>query len=921
MNLIFKGLVLILAYISALMATPLKEEKSLITGEFKNGFKYTIKHNTTPEDRAQLRLLVKVGALEEDDDQKGIAHLVEHMAFNGTKKFKGNDLIKSLEAIGVSFGGHLNASTSSTETTYMLDIPLKDDNLDKALIIFNEWARNIEFTQKELDKERGVVQEEARARNDVRFRLFEQARPTYFEGSKLALRSAIGDMDIVKNISLERVKAFYDDWYRPEFMHFIAVGNFDIKELEKKIKDTFEPLENKSDRKRVSRDIPKINKTRVLVLKDKELTISNVSIDFIADYKPLLTEQDYKESIIKRITARLINLKGSEQTIKRNPAASSIKFINRRFSENLESNSFIASFTGLKQVDALKELTNMIYTLEKYGFSKEDFKTAIKEYNKANDEYLKSLEKKESKKYIGEIARKVANNELFIDEKYKVNLLNKVLKDIKIEDIEQEYRNILKSQARLITYKLSDDIKISKNRVKSILLSAKDDVKKQKKSADLPERIKIKDLKPVKITKETYNKEYDFYEFILENGIKVVFKYNDYEKNKVIFNAYSKGGYSLYETKDIVNASYAPSIILRSGLDKYNILEVQKIYSDKNIQLRPSISRYGESIGGKTTTKDFEYLVEALYILNKNYRFDDNILENTKTIAKANLKKEKRVPAKEFNKQLTQFLYDNNERFSPLKQEDIDRLNKKDIIRIYEDRFSDFNNFTFIFLGDIQVDEFKKHISKYLGNLSTKQRKESYKYRNIKEKDGIIEFKRNLNNENISAISLSYSKELPFSTKEVTRLAALRDVLSTKIRELVREEKSGAYSVSVRYSFLREPYSNANIRISFTCDPKRKEELVKDIKSVIKDIRQKEVETKYVDSFKKKVILGLNEAKKKTRFWSSQLKNHYYYGDDLKEINNLDSHYKSITPIIIKETANKYFDTINILYTELNPKD
>lgn len=904
------------------MAKDLEKEKTLITGTLDNGFEYTIKKSIKPKNKASLRLLVKAGSLEEDDDQKGVAHLVEHMAFNGTKNFKANELIKFLESIGVAFGSHLNASTSTTRTLYKLEVPLKDNNLEKAMLIFGDWANRVDFTQEELDKERGVVQEEARARNNIRFRMFLQAKDVYYANSKYKDRTPIGDMNIIKNISLKRVKDFYETWYRPELMHFVISGDFDVKEVERLIKKEFSNFKNKNHTKQVSREVPINMSTRTLIVKDKELTKPSTSISFYKKHSPLITEEDYKDFLIKNIAIKLFNEKGSEQLLKRNPAARSIGLRIGKLGTNIRSYNFTASYTGHNDLKALKELTSLMYSINEYGFDEKDFQRVIKSMKLSNKNSLKLLKNKTSSNYADQVVAYELQDKVFIDEKYKIQLKDKLLNTLTLKQVNKEYQSILESKSRLISYIIEDTTEISKKRIKKILINAKNNIKEKTIKKDLPNRItSVKELNSIKIIKEKHNKKYDFYEFTLENGIKVVYKFNDYSKNTVSLNSFSRGGFSVYETKDLTNAKFAQNIITKSGVDKYNILEFRKIYADKNVRIKPSIKRYSESISGVAITKDFEYLLEGIYLFTKKQRFDDNVFENTKFISLTNLKKTNRVPSRKFSKELTSYLYDDNKRFISYTKEDIKNLDKKRMITIYKDRFSDFNNFTFIITGDISKDEVKSKITKYFGNFPTLKREETFNFRGIKAKSGEHKFIRNYNNENISAISLRYKKELKYSTAEAIKLSAVKDVLNTKLRELIREEKSGVYGVSVKSSFMREPYELASINISFTCDPKRKDELVGYIRKEIENIKTNLVDKKYVNSFIKKRLIALEEQKKKGSFWASLLKSHYFYGDKLNKVDKYEDIYNSLSPKVIRQAANKYLNTKDIFYMELNPKD
>ncbi|RBQ31929.1 hypothetical protein CRU92_03950 [Arcobacter sp. FW59] len=898
-------------------------EKSLITGKLENGFEYTIKKNEKPDNRASIRLLVKAGSLEEDDDQKGVAHLVEHMAFNGTKHFKGNDLIKFLESLGVSFGGHLNASTSTTQTMYQLDIPLEKDNLEKAMLIFSDWAGRIDFTQEELDKERGVVQEEARARNDIRFRLSQQSKDILYANSKYKDRTPIGDMKIIENISLERVKAFYDDWYRPELMHFVIVGDFDVKKVESLIKNSFKDFKNNSKRELSSRDVPLVDGTRFIISSDKELVSSSLGLSFYDKAEKLLTKDDYKDALIQSIVLRLVNQKAQEQKLKDNPIAKSISLRVGSLGENLGSYNFMVSYDENKDLQSFEELLKFIYTIDNLGFQKDDFIRIVKDMKISNKESLKTIKNRLSNSYADMIVQYISNDNLFVDEEYSIELKDELLDEITLDDIIKKYSEILDITSRIVSF-TTNNKNINETDIKSFLNRPKKDFldKEVYNQKVLPKTIVLEnELKPVKIINEEYDKKYDFYKFSLENGINILYKFNNYTKNTVSLEAFSKGGFSIYENiNDLTNAKFAVDVISKSGFNGFNILEVSKIYSGKTVKVNANIGRYYETINGTSSTKDFKYLLESIYLISNKFQVDDTILNNTKNNTISALKKDYLNPSKKFSDELINFTYINNLMFKPIEEKDVELVNKDDILKIYQNRFSDLNNFNFVIVGDIHKDEVKKYIEKYFGNLPTSSRNESYNFNEVKPLIGEQNFIRNYNNQNISSISLSFSKDLPYSIEETFYLAALSDVLSTKLREEIREEKSGVYGISVKNNFAREPYERASISISFTCDPKRKDELVADIKRIITDIQNKSVNIKYIDSFVKKRLLSFKDGKKGSRFWLNHLKNIYLYDESLDNIEKYETIYKSINPELINKMANKYLNLDEIFYTELNPK-
>ncbi|RXJ86850.1 pitrilysin family protein [Arcobacter sp. CECT 8985] len=899
----------------------LPEDKSYVHGELKNGFKYTIKKNSKPKKKAYIQLVVKAGSLEEDDDQKGLAHFVEHMAFNGTKHFEGNKIIKFLESIGVGFGADINASTTTTRTLYKMDLPLKNDNLEKAMLIFSDWAGAISFDQKELDKERGVILEEARVRNNLNFRLYQQMKGTIYKNSKYRTRTPIGDLDIVKNTSLKRVKDFYDDWYRPELMHLVVTGDIDIKNIENLIKKNFSYLKNKSKRKPANRAVKKIDEITAMVLKDKELIKPGISINYYHDRDKIKTDKDYKQLVLRVLAANLFNIKASEQILKVNPVIKNTNLNSRDFVSNLRTFSFSTTYLNKKdKYTALDELTSLIYSIKHNGFDKNEFKRIVKELKTANNESLKYIKSKSSKSYANKIVSSVLNDEILIDQEYAIKLVDKILSNVTLNEVNNKYKQILDTKSIILSYKTPLDIKVDKKKIIDTFIRSQKHIKKAKKEEELPEVIDTSYLKPVKIKNEKHNKKYDFYEFTLENGIKVVYKYSDDKKNKVFLNAISRGGFSLYKTKDLVNAKYATSVISSSGLDKYNILQVNKIYNSKIISVNPKINRYNESLQGATTIDDFNLLMQRVYLMSKKYRFDNNIFENIKNTEKRKIKDQESIPSNKFNKELKSFYFNHNKRFERTSVEDINSLNKEDMLRIYKDRYSDFNNFTFLIVGDISKEKVEKYSKLYLGNLPTLKREESYKYRGIKPLSGKQEFIRDYNNRNLSKIKMIYKIDTSYSLENSVYLTALKEVLKIKLREKIREEKSGVYRINVQTSFIREPYVKSGIQINFSCDPKRKEELVSSVREVISDIKKNGVSKVYIQAFRKKALLSLESSKNNPAFWLQQLKKVYYYGDNINDIDKYKDLYTNINSSIIKQEANKYFDAKDVLYTELNPK-
>ncbi len=901
-------------FLNAEVQLPL--DTSSVQGELKNGLKYIIQKNDKPKNMASLRLVVKVGSLEEGDDQQGVAHLVEHLAFNGTKHFKKNSLVSFLESLGVNFGSHLNASTGPAQTIYKLEIPLKNNNLDKAMLIFSDWAGGINFTKEELDKERGVVEEERRASNTVGYRVYKKYYETFAKDSRFTKRFPIGKEEVIKNIPLKRVKDFYDTWYQPRFMTFVAVGDFDEKKVEKLIKKSFASLKNTNKKKTYSRAFELTNEGEIKVFKDKEMDSKVLSITFFEPYKKITTKIALKEQLTKQMALGLFNEKANELSLQKNPSARGVNAYGALIGDNLTQYNFNASFKD--EIKAFKQILTLMYSLEKNGFTSKELKLMKKNMQAGFKTSLKNINNTTSPQFASAYTYIVSNNDPILDDEKNIKISMKLTDEITLKEVNEAYKNIVNLNSKIVDVTVDDDYKVRLDELKKMFKNAKSFSKKLKKEKILPKKILPK-LEPKKILKTSYNKEYDFYEYTLENGVKLVYKFNDYEKNAIIFDSFSKGGSSLYEIDELANVSKAPSMIDGSGFGDYNYFDITKIYSGTIFELYPYINTYYEGFHGSTTTKNFKYLLEIMYLFAHEYKLDDNVLYNTKVQLKEAFRDEKRTPSTLFRKELKKFYYKNNKRYTPFELSDVDKLNKKDILRIYKERFSDFNNFTFFVIGDISKKDFEKYAKLYLANLPSRENNETYKIRKKEHLKGKQEFIRKLNNENISNISLTYKIDKKFSTKYSSKLRVFEDVVNTKLREYIREEKSGVYGISFLTN-LNRMRNKLTATIHFSCEPKRKKELLDYAKKVLKDIQENGVKQSYIDASIKKLKIALDEGKEYNSFYMNALKSSYKFNQKIITAKMLKGYLKGIDSKVIKSIADEIFSAKDVLYTELSPK-
>jgi len=893
---------------TVLQSQELPTDKNLIEGELENGFKYTIMKNSKPKNRAEFRLVLKVGSLEEDDDQKGMAHFVEHMAFNGSTHFKENELVKYLESIGLRFGSHLNASTSYERTLYKLTIPLEKDNLEKSFLVFEDWAGGLSFDAKEFEKERGVILEEKRQGDRVGLRLYHKYKSLLLGDSKYIDRITIGDTDIIKHIPLQRVKDFYNDWYRPEFMHFVAVGDFDVKEIKEKIHKHFSSLKNKSTRKRALREIVDNNQTRVRFVTDKELTGNSFSVQYIDRLTSRRTKEDMREELVESMMFKLFNIKAREQLLKNNPKATSMGFGSSTINHNKGSYSFNVSYRGTDEKLALNELYSLIWSFEKYGFSKENLKFVKKEKLADNEKWYQKLDDRYSSSLASSLVSYTLYDSIYVDDREDYKISKGLISDIKLEEINAFFRKILNIKDRAIIFANTTGEKLSTDAVIATIEKAKKNAKDFTKVKKVAEKILTKELNSTKIVSKVFHKKGKFYEFVLENGIKVAFKQSDFSKDSVRLEAFSFGGYSLSEVDNLDNAKKASGFISQSGAGEFSVIDVSKILADKQISTSTSISSLTENIYASANSKDIESMFELLYLKLTQPKIDEVVANNRKDQLIYNVEQSSRDPRKKFSKEYILAFYKNNPRILFDSVEGVDELNSSKMLEIYKDRFSDMNNFTFVIIGDVNPDTIEALISKYLGNLPTKRRDEHFNDREQDYLRGKQTFTRAYNNKNITKVGITFKGKLNYTKKRAFMLEAIDSILEIRLRALIREEKSAVYGIGVSSYVNRLGREHLASNIYFSCEPKRADELISAILSEIEKLKKEGITQKELDTYKKKFEVRHETDLKENGYWLSKMIATYKYKTSLDyEIFNLEKELSTIFTKDIKKLANRLF--------------
>ena len=887
--------------------SPLPMEKSIRHDTLKNGFSYSIVHNARPREQAEIRLYVGAGSLDEAEDQRGLAHFVEHMAFNGIRHFRKNELVRYLESVGMVFGGDLNANTTRERTLYMLSLPLQGDNLEKALTIVRDWADGLNFNPDEYEKERKIILEERRLRDTVGKRLLDQYDHLLYGHSRYLEQDPIGKIDVIEQSSVKQAKAFYDTWYRPEWMHLIVAGDINVTQVEQMIRQKMETIRAKSTKERVLRTFKMPNKTEVLSITDKELSMNTVSLFYNTTLPPMQHTKEKRASLIRSIIFMLIDLKAQEQLLKTNPKAMEIKMFVEPVSQNRLVYEFVASYKTGDALAALEELYRLLASFETYGFTEENVALSKKLIRASVDKAHARVKDTLSKEIAQRLVSTIENNATYIDDDYDYNLTTSLLDAISTEEINKAFKTILHIPSRSILFKDIRGDKFKKEEVLHTLEKARNEALKPKKSI-VSSTLIDHTLPKRKIIEKRYDQDLGIYHYLLENHISIDFKPDASDKNLLQLTAYSKGGYSILQGEALKASKVATDIITQSAPGRWTDIEVKKILTGKQVEVYTAIERFSEQIHAACNTNDMESMFALIYARISQPKVDPRVLENIKRMLRNNITQLQHDPQYRFMKEVLSDYYHANPALMPLTIEEVNRLDAQTLLSLYKERFGDMNNFHFAISGDASPKQIETYISRYLGNLPTQKRTETYRAVPYSYPKGEVTVSRAYHTENKANITMQYTSEVPFSLSNNLRVMIASNILAIRLREIIREERSGVYDISVNAELTPELKNEAITTITFVCDPNRKEELLHAVKDTISTLKKNGITQRELETLKKMITLEYKKSIDQNRFWVDSMIASYRFDLPISEIVNVPKILNNITQGEIKKTAQELFN-------------
>lgn len=914
----------------------LKMDEAIVQGKLENGMAYYVTENSEPKNRIVLRLVVKAGSNMEEEDQRGVAHFIEHLAFNGTENFEKSAIVDYFEKIGMDFGSDLNAYTSFDETVYKLEIPADDPEILKtALLILHDWASAITFPEEEIEKERGVVTEEWRLRQGLQGRTNDKVIPLLLKDSQYEKRQPIGDMDVIHNISRERIMDFYKTWYRPDFMAIVAVGDINKSDLEKAVVEAMAPIPSANSKlEHPDFKVLPQNKKNISMLLDVEQKYEVIQLfQQKFDFEPIFTEKDVVKKLVLGIAREIFNARLAEKT---NSADS--KWLEAFATELNYTHNSSFEYQGVVPkagnfVEGFKDFLDEYDRFVMFGATKSEVERMKTAYLSSFEQYYKNKDKINSSNKADSLIKHVLTGETVISVEDDYRISCKAVSEISVEAVNAIIRKYFVNRGTLMLVQApadADDVP-SENEIMEIWENYKSEADLQAYEEDEGElKIMDKPTEKGRILSGNYIPEMDIHEYEFENGIKVITKKTDFVENEIKMQAISKGGFFTLDDKDYPSAKFSENYRMLSGINELSYNQFLKLISTKNLSFDFGINQNTEYFTGSAAKEDFECLLSICNQIFSDFKFTDEGWE----IVKSNLDETAKVhgtqPRDVYVDKIYQILFGDDIFYAPMDEKFVAKIDKQKAKETFISRFKNPADFTFIFIGDFDEEKLLDDVSTYIGTLETSDEKEETKYRFYDFPKGIVQETVYKGLDKQGQVYIGFGGKAPECKKgnieqkyyDEFMASELNSLLNIWLREAIREDKSGCYGIGAFGGIEGETERTFEFEINFGCDPDRSEELTAEVMSQIKKIQSQGIPEDYIEKIKETLRRTRETNLRNNDWWFVRITQQVvletqpmWVSQDVEKI------ISWITPESLQEQAKKYLNTDNYVSVFLKPEN
>ncbi|MCP4201329.1 MAG: insulinase family protein [bacterium] len=895
-------------------------------GKLDNGLTYYVRANGKPENRASLRLVVNAGSIVEDEDQRGLAHFVEHMAFNGTHNFAKQELVDYLEKIGMRFGADVNAFTSFDETVYMLEVPTDDDEIfATAFQILEDWAHRVSFDGEEIDKERGVVVEEWRLGRGANSRIRDRQFPVIFHGSLYAERLPIGEREILEKAPHDSFRSFYRDWYRPDLMAVVAVGDFDETDTIGRIEEHFGRIPMPEEpRPRTESPVPGHDETLTSIVTDEEATAVRVTVGYKRPLQKTRSVGDARRDLIDNLYDAMMNARLSELAKEADPP---YQYGFAGSGPLGRTKAMYSISAGVRDGGVDRGLTTLLTEAKRvaeHGFSASELERAKTNMLRGIERLWEERDKQESARYVGGYSRHFLDQAPIPSIDFVRDLYTRLMPGIELAEVNARAGQWITDTNRIILLSGPDTDEAGIPREAELLglfaAAEKLDVTPwvdRTRDEPLVER----QPEPGSIVSEEAIAEIGATLWQLSNGAQLLLKPTDFKNDEVLIRGYSPGGHSLVPEQDYISAIQATAVAAEMGLGNFDSIELGKALTGKVAGVNAFVGEISEGISGRASPRDLETLFQLIYLKFTGARRDERAFKSYLSTARGNLENQEASPSFWFNKKWNEVTFKGHPRRRLFTIETYDEVNLDRALEIYNDRFADASDFVFTMVGSFELDVVRPLVETWLASLPAIHRNETFRDVEAYAEPGVSEFEVRKGIEPKSNVRIVFHGFADWSPLQAHIASSMADALRIRLREVMREDLGGVYGVRVYSSLRRYPKGRYNSGISFTCDPDRTEELLSAAFAELDSLRTEGPTQATVDKVREIQRRSRETALERNGFWLGALHLQQINDLPLTEILEYDRKIEAVTRDSVREAARRYFDSTSYILGVLNSEE
>ncbi len=915
----------LILFFFSLLALPVPAENPAVDldpawtgGTLKNGIRYLIRKNDRPANRLELRLVVNAGSILEEDDQRGLAHYLEHLAFNGTTNFAKNDMVKFLESLGVGFGPDLNAYTSFDETVYKLRLPTENpETVEKGFLILSDWASEITNSDEEIEAERGVIIEEWRGRRGAQQRVRDQQYPVMFPGSRYATRLPIGTMDVLENFEFDRLRQFYKDWYRPDTMTVVAVGDLDVEKTKQRIETLFaDKTGPEHPRPRKAFVHPEHQETKVGVFTDPELTGSEVLIMWKMPPTPVRNEEEYLPAVKGLLVTDMLNQRFRELT--QRPDAPFLEAGAYRGGYTRGGDVYLL-YASLKDekgayTAAAEALLAESERARLHGFTDQELARAKARRLRRLETAFQEKETTSSDAHAAQAIRHALEGDWMPGIERELDVNRAFLPEVGTKELKALLNSWVGEENRVIMAegpsRDDTDFLPEEKDLLAVFDTVGDPTLDPYEEASLDRPLVGVDIEAGTMVTKDVREDLGLHMWTLSNGVKVILKPTDFKQDEILLQAWSPGGLHQYDDATYRQVQMAAGAVQAMGLGEFSAVDLGKKLSGKLVSLSPFIDGEREGFDGGARPADFETLLKLIYLNFQEPRADAEAFEAMRGRLRESIRNRLADPRSQFRDMVSSTINSNHSRLEPMTLEEVEALSMERMRSVFQERFSDASDFTFMFTGNLDVEAVEPLVLTWLGALPSTERKEESVFLNVDRPEHYVRREMKAGLEPISEVHMMwFQDDFTYDYANRHMVQSMAGALRIRLREVIREEKGGTYSISMWPQMEHRPNERVQLRIVFGCDPDKVEELIEAVYEVVEEIKTKDLDESYIKTVQETQRRRREVDLKENSFWDSVIPFYFWNGEDPAVVLEFDQFVQKITPAYIRETAARMFDT------------